>query len=196
SADGTTRGTAILWAAYSRTGPADGYQYPGILRAFDASDLTRELWNSEQVSCRDASGSWAKWSPPTIANGKVYLATFDNVLNVYGLFPNGASGTLVGFGDSSSTAVDLTAEGTRDWVHWGDASPNRKAGDSPLLSNYTVVAGPADPYSNDLRPMSWSDGPPTASSTNTTNGIFVGIDSGFSFTAPADTTTRNLGIHV
>ena len=33
----------------------------------------------------DAVGNYAKFSCPTIANGKVYLATFSNKLMVYGL---------------------------------------------------------------------------------------------------------------
>jgi hypothetical protein len=84
SANGTNPGTAIIWAAYSQSGSANGGAYPGVFQAFDASTLT-ELWGSELTPSRDYSGSWSKWSPPTIANGKVYLATFDNLVNVYGL---------------------------------------------------------------------------------------------------------------
>ena len=63
-----------------------GQNAPGRLHAYDASNVGNELWNSDIVSS-DYAGSWAKWVPPTIANGKVYLATFDNILNVYGLLP-------------------------------------------------------------------------------------------------------------
>jgi hypothetical protein len=55
------------------------------LRAFDANDVTRELWNNHQNPSRDAAGSYAKFSPPTIANGHVYLPTFSNKVVVYGL---------------------------------------------------------------------------------------------------------------
>ena len=41
----------------------------------------------EQLSARDTVGNFAKFVPPTVANGKVYLATFSNRLNVYGLLP-------------------------------------------------------------------------------------------------------------
>jgi outer membrane protein assembly factor BamB len=84
SASGTAAGTGILWGAYSKS-LANGGQYPGILRAYDASDVTKELWNSDMNASRDAAGSWAKWVPPTVVNGRVYLATFDNIVNVYGL---------------------------------------------------------------------------------------------------------------
>jgi hypothetical protein len=83
SANGLNNG--ILWATWSSTGPANGYAYPGTLHAFDASNLSTELWNSDQTGGADYSGSWAKWCPPTIANGKVYLATFDGAITVFGL---------------------------------------------------------------------------------------------------------------
>jgi hypothetical protein len=78
-------GSAILWASYSANGPADGGVHSGILRAFDAGDISRELWNSNMNAARDSLGSWAKWSAPTVADGKVFVATFDHRLTVYGL---------------------------------------------------------------------------------------------------------------
>jgi hypothetical protein len=84
SASGSTAGTGIVWAS---TGNADGTHgnVGGALRAFDANNLTTELWDSQMNDARDDIGLWAKFSPPTIANGKVYLASFSNLLNVYGL---------------------------------------------------------------------------------------------------------------
>ncbi len=199
SANGTTAGSAILWSAYSTNGDSpNGGASPGILVALNASDVTQELWDSNQNHARDYSGSWAKWSPPTIANGKVYLATFDNVVNVYGLLSSSTSGALLGNGTGSSDAVNLTSEGATDWEHWGDGSLNRKAGVTPQLSAYTVVgSGTAVSYSNDPRPVSWTDGTPTASSTNNTDGLSIqGAGQGFSFQAPADTSTRSLVVHV
>ena len=64
--------------------------------------------------------------------------------------------------------------GPTDWIHWGDASLNRKAGGGAQISTYAVVgAGSAGAYGNDLRPLSWTDGTPTASSINNTNGLYV-----------------------
>src|SRR5271157_3220458 len=50
---------------------------PG-LAAYDASNLGRELRNSDLEKDRDALGYFAKFNPPTIANGKVYVAAFPN----------------------------------------------------------------------------------------------------------------------
>jgi hypothetical protein len=85
SANGSAAGSGIVWATVPYNGDAQPATVPGIFRAFDASDLSVELWNSRQNAARDDVGNFAKFTPPTIANGKVYLATFSNQLLVYGL---------------------------------------------------------------------------------------------------------------
>src|SRR5258708_6993649 len=85
SSDSSKDGTGILWAAYAASGDAESFLTPGILRAFDANDVTRELWNNQQNAARDGAGNYAKFSAPTIANGHVYLPTFSNQVVVYGL---------------------------------------------------------------------------------------------------------------
>ena len=85
SSNGSTDGTGILWASYAMSGDAESFVTPGILRAFDANDITRELWNNQQNAARDGAGTYAKFSPPTIADGHVYLPTFSNRVVVYGL---------------------------------------------------------------------------------------------------------------
>lgn len=84
SSNGTTQGTAILWATYGTSGDAGSVVVPGILRAFNATDVTQDLWNS-QASSKDYGGTYSKFCSPTIANGHVYLATFANKVAVYGL---------------------------------------------------------------------------------------------------------------
>jgi hypothetical protein len=86
SANGTNSGSGIVWAAHQLGSSAQGAIRPGILHAYNAENVAVELWNSEQLSARDSVGNFAKFVPPTVANGKVYLATFSNRLNVYGLF--------------------------------------------------------------------------------------------------------------
>ncbi|MBS1947348.1 MAG: hypothetical protein JST47_06235 [Bacteroidetes bacterium] len=84
SSNANTSGTGILWASYSKGCDAEHSVCPGILRAFNADDITQELWNSDQ-SASDAVGNYAKFASPTIANGHVYLATFSGYVAVYGL---------------------------------------------------------------------------------------------------------------
>jgi hypothetical protein len=87
SANGSNDASAVLWASHQLTGDANQQVRPGILRAFDARNVARELWNSELLNGRDSVGSFAKFVPPTVANGKVYLATFSGQVNAYGLLP-------------------------------------------------------------------------------------------------------------
>jgi len=88
SANGGTAGTGIVWAAMSTEPPAD-QPVTGMLRAFDAVSLA-ELWNSN-MNPADNAGLLAKFCLPTVVNGKVYLASFSNQLNVYGLKAPAAS---------------------------------------------------------------------------------------------------------
>jgi hypothetical protein len=75
SANCSIPGTGILWVSE-----------PNVLHAFDASNLQNELWNSGMNPQRDNLGEAAKFCPPTIANGKVYMATFSGYLVVYGMY--------------------------------------------------------------------------------------------------------------
>jgi hypothetical protein len=66
SANGTING--IVWALEAATG--------GVLHAYTAGDLTNELYNSNQApGGRDQFGPFLKFVPPTVANGRVYVAT-------------------------------------------------------------------------------------------------------------------------
>lgn len=98
SAKGGAEGTGILWQT---TGNYDIKGVPGTLHAFDGSDLTKELWNSQMVPDRDTLGRFAKFVAPTVANGRVYVPTFSNTVSVYGLL----SGTLPGNNPPQVTAV-------------------------------------------------------------------------------------------
>jgi hypothetical protein len=93
SANGRRAGTGIVWASGADTPDTEPQPAPGILRAFDASDLSKELWNSRQNAARDDAGKFAKFNPPTIANGKVFEPTASGQLNVYGLLANAATRT-------------------------------------------------------------------------------------------------------
>jgi hypothetical protein len=84
SADGKKAGTGIVWAMLTIDRSANHGNAPGILRAFDAETLV-ELWNSEQEPSRDRLGTLVKFVPPTVASGRVYAATYDNRVIVYGM---------------------------------------------------------------------------------------------------------------
>jgi len=81
SANGPESG--ILWGAIPLHDDAWVEIVRGTLRAFDADTLDL-LWSTDRDDPNDYF-DFAKNVPPTIANGKVYLATFSDRLNVYGL---------------------------------------------------------------------------------------------------------------
>jgi len=98
------------------------------------------------------------------------------------------------------TMVDLTTEGTADWVHWGartNGGLDRKAGVVQQISDFTAI-GPntAQQYGDNYTGYSWRDGSPISDATNTTTGMFIsGLTNGFELTVPADTTTRTLKVY-
>ena len=80
SANAGRDGTGILWMT------SGGYQdpsAPGVLHAFDAANLANELWNSAMVP-QDNLNGFIKFVSPTVANGRVYMASSASVV-VYGL---------------------------------------------------------------------------------------------------------------
>jgi hypothetical protein len=86
SANGQEHGSGILWATVVTSGNAeDDPPVPGELHAFNAENVSIELWNSEMNATRDGFGNFGKLVPPLIANGKVYVATWSDQVAVYGL---------------------------------------------------------------------------------------------------------------
>jgi len=73
----------LLWSAMPLEDDAFVQTVRGTLRVFNAETLEL-LWSSDGQE-PDDHFDFAKYVPPTIANGKVYLATFSDRLNVYGL---------------------------------------------------------------------------------------------------------------
>src|SRR6185312_10433679 len=85
SANGSTAGTGILWATHPLASTGGGGAVAGVLYAYNAENVAQKLWDSTMRS-GDAMASATKYVPPTVANGKVYIGTFSNKVEVYGLF--------------------------------------------------------------------------------------------------------------
>jgi hypothetical protein len=81
SSNGATPGTGIVWAIVPANGDANSCRgVKGMLIAIDAEHVTREIWRSQAKDTalsdtKDSLGLLARFNPPTIANGKVFLGT-------------------------------------------------------------------------------------------------------------------------
>ena len=76
SSNGTSEG--IVWAVENSN--------PAVLHAYDATDISRELYNSSQSGSRDQFGAGNKFITPVVVNGKVYVGTANGVA-VFGVLP-------------------------------------------------------------------------------------------------------------
>jgi hypothetical protein len=96
SAHGTNNG--IVWAMQRKDtlSAAPGNQ-PAVLYAYLATNVAKSLYNSAQTKqsghIRDQMGCATKFQTPTIANGKVYVGT-ENEVDVFGVLPISPSAPL------------------------------------------------------------------------------------------------------
>ncbi len=96
SANGATNG--LVWIL---AGP------DGELQAYDAANLGHVLYSSRTLP-GDAPGSWVEFSVPTIADGKVYVGTQDNLV-VYGLLTAAPGQVRAAVNAASFTPGAITA---------------------------------------------------------------------------------------
>jgi hypothetical protein len=84
SSNGTSNG--IVWVIETKGWRAP--DRPAVLHAYDAMNVARELYNSEQNSARDRCGLTLRFAIPTVINGRVYVGA-KKELDVYGLLSSG-----------------------------------------------------------------------------------------------------------
>ena len=88
SSNGTTPGTGVVWGTYPVQGNANSAVVHGALVAYDAAMVLngklKQLFHSDANPANDMA-TFAKYSTPVVANGKVYVATFSNKVIQYGL---------------------------------------------------------------------------------------------------------------
>jgi uncharacterized protein (TIGR03437 family) len=127
SANGRSNG--IVWSLEPFVG----------LHAYDANDVSRELYNSGTDA---APGNTVKYSAPLVANGKVFAGR-DTALLVYGLLSAGAAG--IPAANSASGDVGWVAPGGLASIYGsGLAAGTDSAGSLPLptsLAGTSVTVG-------------------------------------------------------
>jgi outer membrane protein assembly factor BamB len=93
SSNGSAPGTGIVWALAPVSGDANRHVVEGILRAYDAEKLDpvpnddgtprlKLLWDSKHIPGN--TFNHCKFCPPVIADGKVFVPTYDGRVDVYG----------------------------------------------------------------------------------------------------------------
>ncbi len=155
SANGNKDG--ILWASIHATGDSWHESRPGVLHAYEAENIRHELWNSLQTQTRDDCGEYSKMAPPTIANGKVYLASFgtENVgtgqFCVYGLLPKENAAQLAAPTEVKALTVNTSV--TLSWTPVLGAQGYRVVRTSSLEPEAkTIAMGLTRPIFTDPRP--------------------------------------------
>lgn len=113
SANGGQPASGILWQI---TSDQQNPSHAGTLHAFNASDLTIELWNSDMAPA-DTLGAFPKFVSPTVANGRVYVPTFSGAVVVYGVLSTGVNSgggsvaAIAAVEDAASYASDTLSPG-------------------------------------------------------------------------------------
>jgi len=156
-----------------------------------ADDLSGESADLTGVASADLKG------PPadlTAAPADLTAAPADLLSTDLATVTGVLSGTRAGIGGM----IDLTAEGTTDWVHWGRlvaGDVNRKSTTVKgiaMTNTGTLVRWPS--FSPQYK---WSDGTPTVSESGTNAGVYIlGDNNAYTFTVPAGTTTRTLRLYL
>ena len=145
SANGNSNG--ILWASTPYNADAVTTTVQGVLYAFNA-DTLQPLWSDKNNDSRDEVGYMAKFVPPTVANGKVYVPTFgplgtnngSGALVVYGLL-NAKPTLTVNVANESMTAGAAlpTLTGTVTGLQNGDTLGNQ------IVVTYSTTATSSSP---------------------------------------------------
>ena len=152
SSNGEDAASAIVWAAFPLSGDANNRVRPGDMAAYRAADVSAgELWSGD-LNKRDDVGKFAKFNCPTVANGKVYMASFSNALKIYGLkcsneltnLTYGNGGGLKGeYFTNSSSSTDFSATATLSRLdeqinfNWGNESPDAAISNDIFKARWT-----------------------------------------------------------
>jgi hypothetical protein len=118
--DAPTNG--IVWELqvdnYGSEGRANGQS---ILRAFGATNLATELYDSGQTSLRDQPGGAVKFTVPTVSNGHVLVAA-QYTFSVFGLFP--AATTTPAARTNLQGSAQANSQGAQILLTWTNPPPN------------------------------------------------------------------------
>ena len=149
---GNGNANGIVWIVDTRAWNRGGSH--AVLRAYEALNVGRELYSSDQNSSRDKAGEAVRFAIPAVANGRVYFGV-RKAVDVYGLLRAGAPPQSGLFPPSAfsrqlkaipwrgglatrrrmaschtmSSATSAAAQQLKDWIAAYDSAVRRTAGE-------------------------------------------------------------------
>ncbi len=116
------------------------------------------------------------------------------------VFVSGGNGLLTGNISSTPASVVLSAEGSRDWAHWGKngvTSFDHKSGVPTFFQTFLKLGTNIVTATDDSTAWSWIGGTPSLNASNSMTGVFIGgYTNGFELQLPASTNLRTAKIYV
>ncbi|MFC9328637.1 ricin-type beta-trefoil lectin domain protein [Kitasatospora sp. NPDC057015] len=156
-------------------------------------------WPGSTVTVKDSNGATVS----TTVSGDRYTFTTTSGGTYTLTSSNGSTGGALTASVSPQPAgnVNLTAEGTTDFAHWGlndTSSFDHKAGATQAISNLSVIgSNPLVRLADSQVTYSWTGGTPTASTTASPTAVYVrSIGNGFQITVPASTVRQRLRVYL
>jgi hypothetical protein len=111
---------AIMWAVRDDNFAQNG---PETLYAYNAEDLSKLLYVSNDVTGRDTTGTSVKFVTPIVTNGHVYVPS-NGFLTVYGLFPANTTAPATPGGFQVAQVSPAQGGDTKLQLSWTNPNPN------------------------------------------------------------------------
>jgi hypothetical protein len=199
--------TVNAGATVTFTAAASGNPAPTVQWQY----LTNDPFTPPWANITGATSPTLSFVATAAQSGYEYRAVFSNGVGTAAttsaatltVNPASSGGSLSGVTSNPASSYNLTAVGTSDWAHWGtgvnaSAFDDKATGGSQISNVTRVGSGNYGAYSNTTRSFSWTDGTPLATDTNDNSYIWANtaLGAGYSFTVPADTTTRTLYVYL
>ena len=190
--------SGIFWATSVASGDLPA---AGTLRAFDATNVSLELWNSDMQGSRDTLGSFTKFANPTVVNGKVYVPTDSKQVAVYGLLPVGGVTAVVNAASFTSSAI---APGELVSIFGNYIGPSAAAGLQLDATGKvaTSLAGVTVSFDGNPAPLLYASADqinavvPFAVAGESTSRMRVSTPAGTAFTVPVPVSAAAPGVFV
>jgi hypothetical protein len=137
--------------------------------------VANQLWNSNINAARDSFGNFAKFVPPLVANGRVYVASWSKQVAVYGLLAPAPVLSTVSPNSGPSTGGTSVALTGQNFVSNATVSFGGAAATSVVVVSATQITANTPPHTQGS----------VAVAVRNPDGQSATLADGFTFTGPA-----------